>query len=204
MIQKKVTSSSIWKVIIVEWIFFPRVETDAASCITAVVRVDSVSLLKCESNWNGKTYINVVSLVPLLQGYMRPSNANSNGVFNDGFILLHDNTSPKLLKKTEELLKTWKCLELPPIQPKLWTQWLFSASKMEVNTYLEQGILQTGGMKTATENWLNGCGRCFYQTKLKKLVLRSYEFIHRFGDYVGKLSASKPLNSILYFLSIAN
>ncbi|GBL84128.1 hypothetical protein AVEN_118546-1 [Araneus ventricosus] len=59
-------------------------------------------------------------------------------------------------------------------------------------------------VKTVTENWLNRQERDFYQAGLNKLVLRSDKCLNRFGDYVEKLSASMPLNSLWNFLSNVN
>ncbi|GBN09599.1 hypothetical protein AVEN_40905-1 [Araneus ventricosus] len=42
-------------------------------------------------------------------------------------------------------------------------------------------------VKTATENWLSGQIRDFYQARIKKLVLRSDKCRNRFSKYVEKV-----------------
>lgn len=58
----KVTSSSIWKVIIVKGMFSPGVETDDFSCLRTAVQLVSVSSQMCQSDGNSKAFRNVVLL----------------------------------------------------------------------------------------------------------------------------------------------
>ncbi|GBM72348.1 hypothetical protein AVEN_46524-1 [Araneus ventricosus] len=112
-------------------------------------------------------------------------------MLSDGVILSHDNTHTA--SKTQEVLYKFKwevCRQLPSysldLAPNL-------GSKHLSGTRFSSG----SDVKTTAENYLNGQGRNFYQVGLNKLDQSSDECLNR-------ASASMPLNSLLYFLSIIN
>lgn len=67
MDPKKVASKVILNGVIVERIFFPRMETDGfgTSCLTFFELISSVNLQTLQSNCNGKIFRKVMSLMPL-------------------------------------------------------------------------------------------------------------------------------------------
>lgn len=70
--KQKVTSSCIWKVIIVKKNIFPPEWRH--SCLTVVVWVSSVNYQTCLRNWYEKMLGKVVSL---WHSYVKPSNSNA-------------------------------------------------------------------------------------------------------------------------------
>ncbi|GBN38562.1 hypothetical protein AVEN_9047-1 [Araneus ventricosus] len=118
-------------------------------------------------------------------------------MLSDGVVLLHGNSNTS--RKTPKLLQKFK-LEVrshPPYNPD-------SAPNLGSNHLFETRFSSNSDMKTAAEKWLNGQGRDFYQAGLIRLVLCSDNCLNRFDDYVLKWSESRPVNSLLYFLSIVN
>lgn len=111
--KKNVLSSSTWKGIVVWGLFYNRMLTDSASCLTVIVRVVRVYSQTHQSEWNDKVFRKAVSLGgtgcdSFLVGEMHPPfDINKSGMSNsvmvvrDGVILHYDNARPYAARQSQ-------------------------------------------------------------------------------------------------------
>ncbi|GBL69174.1 hypothetical protein AVEN_24135-1 [Araneus ventricosus] len=115
-------------------------------------------------------------------------------MLSNGVILLHGNAHTA--RKTQELLRKfkWEVWSQSPYSPDLASNLgtkLLSGTKFSLHIEV----------KPAAKNWLYEHGRDFHPAWLNKLFLSSDNYLNKFHDFVEKLSAGMPLNSLLHFLS---